>query len=102
MSRDWAAVPMARRKARAEREQALLARRADADDQAVVSDSARIAPTLTVELAVWLDDLAAWTAGHRLLSCDCVDTVGHEARRRELMERKADLLARCRAAEGLS
>lgn len=65
-----------------------------------MSDSARI--DLTDELVAWLADLERWSDGHRLLTCDCADTVGHEARRAELMERKADLIARCRAAEGLS
>lgn len=67
-----------------------------------MSDTARItdpAPSLTQDLVYWLADLHTWSRDHVALDCACGSTLDHHNRRSALMERKAELLARCRALE---
>lgn len=67
-----------------------------------MSDTDRIAGSrLTDDLNQWLGQLAEFTAGHRALACDCGSEEAHQVRHTELMSAKADLLARCREAEGV-
>ena len=56
--------------------------------------------TLAADLVNFLADVEAWSRSHVMVACDClVFNLRHEDRHGQLMQRKAELLARCRAQE---